>query len=54
METLEKLKAQREQLENTRAELDKAEGYLDKSLKTLKEMGRRYTRVVGFTDFRWF
>ena len=53
-ETLAKLKAQRDQLENTRAELDKAEGYMDKSLKVLKEMGSRYNYVVGFADFRWF
>ena len=36
------LKKQRDQIERTREELDKSEGYVDKSLKTLKEMSRRY------------
>jgi vesicle transport through interaction with t-SNAREs protein 1 len=39
---LQDLKGQREQIQNTKAQLDEADGYVDKSIKTLKDMGKRY------------
>jgi vesicle transport through interaction with t-SNAREs 1 len=45
------LKGQRQQLENTRAKLEEADGYINKSLKTLKEMGRRYILLFDLNDF---
>jgi vesicle transport through interaction with t-SNAREs protein 1 len=36
------LKGQREQLENTKATLDEADGYVDKSTRILKDMGKRF------------
>jgi vesicle transport through interaction with t-SNAREs 1 len=39
---LRDLKGQREQLENTKAQLNEADGYMNKSIKTLKDMGKWY------------
>jgi vesicle transport through interaction with t-SNAREs 1 len=39
---LRDLKGQREQIERTRGTLDEADGYVDKSIKTLKDMGKRW------------
>ena len=39
--TLADLNVQREQIVNTRARLLESEGYVDRSMKTLKTMGRR-------------
>jgi hypothetical protein len=39
---LRDLKGQREQMENTKAQLNEADGYMNKSIKTLKDMGKWY------------
>ena len=47
------LRRQREQIENSRTKLDEADGYVNKSLKTLKEMGKRYVKIcVLHTDLQ--
>ena len=43
---LRDLKKQREQIERTREQLDKSDSYLEKCLKTLKEMSRRYVPLL--------
>ena len=43
---LRDLKEQTEQIKRTREQLDKSDTYLEKSMKTLKEMSRRYVRPL--------
>lgn len=50
---LKDLKGQREQLENTKAQLDEADGYVNKSMKTLKDMGKWFIAKLNLTDDRW-
>ena len=40
------LKKQRQQIENTRETLDEADGYVNRSLKTLKETGKWYLAYI--------
>jgi hypothetical protein len=44
---------QRQQIENTRETLDEADGYVNKSLKTVKEMGKWYLAYKDPTQFRF-
>jgi len=50
---LNDLHGQRQQILNTRDTLMEADGYVDKSLRTLKGMARRYHWVLS-DFFNWF
>lgn len=52
-DTLADLQLQRETIQHTRGQLLESEGYVDRSVKTLRGMARRYTVPYSSPQVRW-